>query len=640
MVSGSRSRDPSKLLISILLIAILMFGLSSNVLAQPNVKEEPSGIESDNFIELSTINGKNVVSTYADTIVIMNKSNHTLSSIRIMLSPEISDMFYLDTSSIREIQPNGNATVGIKLFGSPNKDAYGKITEYNGSIMVMTPNHNPVMLPVKIGEKDSSQYQAYVQKITDMANQRYRISLINTVLDTPAEKHDLEITTRDGSREIGTPSEEVLIKNASDRTLNNVRILVSKGGNAFLLDKYNIPEIAANGEVSIQMIAKIDTSKYSPRDYRGEIIIAPDNGVPSSIPVYIPATPMHDSMNDFEVRIAGSEMTAAVDKIAIKNVGDRPMDSVKIMLSENLARVFSLSNNTFRAIAPDEEVTVDIKYNTKELKTFLQNHSGEIKILSEHHNMQNIPVNIVWNKVENDHFVVYARNNDTAMADDVLKYLESNYNRVKSTIGTVDQKARIYMAGSMEEMQLFNSHSFYSYGDDVIFLCACDNPKENALQEFIYRVLMMKYASYYNMKKIENDNGNWLVNGVAKYIAVKNNNEDVAKYIDAFEKQPTEFQWYGNPSDAKYGAVITFFKYLELRFGEQALHRSLYHLGSGMVSNHRCDTVENCATLWGVYDSIGWKLDNKRHTLNVSKLIEEWKSFVKEKYGISVKENQ
>ena len=94
------------------------------------------------------------------------------------------------------------------------------------------------------------------------------------------------------------------------------------------------------------MISMMDTSKYATRDYKGEIIIAPDNSLPKSIPVHIEATPRHDSMDDFEIRIASGkdEITTAVDRIQIKNLGNRTMDSVKIMLSEGLTRIYSLDN--------------------------------------------------------------------------------------------------------------------------------------------------------------------------------------------------------------------------------------------------------------------------------------------------------
>jgi hypothetical protein len=130
------------------------------------------------------------------------------------------------------------------------------------------------------------------------------------------------------------------------------------------------------------------------------------------------------------------------------------------------------------------------------------------------------------------------------------------------------------------------------------------------------------------MKKIDNDHENWLVDGIAKYNVVKNNETALMEYIEAFKQEPTVFQWYGSSTDAQYGATITFFKYLEETYGEDAIYRSLYHLGSGMVSNHRCDTVENCAVLRGVYDASGMDMDRKRFSLDFETLVNEWVDYV------------
>lgn len=585
-------------------------------------------LKPNNFIEVITTDGANTISDYSSIIVVKNKSDFTLENVRIMLSPQISKSFYLDRYSIKSIEPNGNVTVNVKLLGKPNANAYGRVTAYDGEIIVMAPNHNPVTLPVKINSFDYMHQQAYMDKVALLAQQRYnKLSLINTILKSGlVEKSDIEVTTRTGSREISAPSDEILIKNLSDRTLNNVRVMISKTSNAFLLDKYNVKQIEPNGEASIRMIPKIDTGKYMPRDYRGEVIIAPENGIPRAIPVYIPATPMHDSIDEFEVRVAGNEMTTALDRIHVKNTGDRAMDSVKIVLSSNLAKIFSLSESSFKTIEPGEEVIIEMKYAAKDLRAFMQDYDGEIKIVSEHHNMRTIPVKIQWNKVESDNFAIYARNGDLSMTNNVLKYLENHYQSVASAFGAVNQKSTIYMTGSLEEMQLLNyyGYSFYSYSNDAIFICSCDNPRDSALQEFIYRTMIMNFPTYYNMKKIENDGENWLVDGLAKYIVTKNNETSAAKYIDAFMQEPVEFQWYGSATDAQYGSAITFFRYLEKAYGEDAIYRSLYHLGSGMVSNHRCDTVENCAVLRGIYDASGLDINNKRFDIDFSTIVREW----------------
>ena len=182
----------------------------------------------------------------------------------------------------------------------------------------------------------------------------------------------------------------------------------------------------------------------------------------------------------------------------------------------------------------------------------------------------------------------------------------------------------------MEEMQVINQYG-YSYSTDTIFVCSCDDPKEDALQGFIYRTLMKNYLTYYSIKHLEDSDGNWLIDGIAKYAAVENTaventieNESDTKYIQAFKE--ADLEWYALPTDAQYGVTISFFSYLEETYGEDVLHRSLYRLGS-MVSNHRCDTVENCAVLWGVYDANDWDIDVKRYDLDFNALVKEWLSY-------------
>jgi hypothetical protein len=596
-----------------------------------NPQSNKVDLQPNNFIEISTMEGKKMINKYYDTVIIKNNSNSTVNSIRLMLSPSIDNSFYLDRYAIRSLEPYGNVTVHIKLFGNPNQDTSGKITAYNGRILIMAPNHSPVEMPLSVISIESLRYQAYMDMITEMTEQRYnKISLMNTILkDGLVDRSDFEVTTRAGLKDISTPSEEIIIKNLSNRTLSNVRIMIPDIGTAFLLDKYSIEQIGPNAEVSVKMIPLMDTSKYSPKDYRGEIIIAPENGIPRAIPVHIPATPRHDSTDEFQVLIFGDEMTTATDSIYIWNTGNRTMDSVKIMLDNNLARIFSLSQDSFQRIDPTEQVKVEVKYNAKDVRTFMQNFNGTLKIVSEHHGMRIVPVNIQWNKVESDNFVIYARNGDQGLASDVLKHLESHQENVTQAFGAVNNKATIYIAGSLEEMQLLNyyGYSFYSYTDDTIFVCACD-AKDSALQEYIYRAMINNFPTYYNMKKIDNDHENWLVDGIAKYNVVKNNETALMNYIEAFKQEPTVFQWYGSSTDAQYGATITFFKYLEETYGEDAIYRSLYHLGSGMVSNHRCDTVENCAVLRGVYDASGMDMDRKRFSLDFEALVNEWVDYV------------
>ena len=151
-----------------------------------------------------------------------------------------------------------------------------------------------------------------------------------------------------------------------------------------------------------------------------------------------------------------------------------------------------------------------------------------------------------------------------------------------------------------------------------------DDPEYNALKESVYRIIINNYPSYHNVEKFTFDKENWLMDGIASYTAA--NMLNTAKYADAFNSD-TSFVWYGYGSDAQYAATHTFFKYLENKYSSKVIDKTLYYLGSGMVSNTRCHTVEDCALLQAVYDMNGLDINKKRHTLDVATLIKEWEVY-------------
>ena len=55
-----------------------------------------------------------------------------------------------------------------------------------------------------------------------------------------------------------------------------------------------------------------------------------------------------------------------------------------------------------------------------------------------------------------------------------------------------------------------------------------------------------------------------------------------------------------------------------------------------MVSNHRCDTLEDCAVLRAVYDVSGLDMKKKRNALDVEILVKDWGDYVAEHYGIAM----
>ena len=321
-------------------------------------------------------------------------------------------------------------------------------------------------------------------------------------------------------------------------------------------------------------------------------------------------------------------MTTAVDRIQVNNVGNRAMDSVKIMLSDELAGIFFLDQDRFRSIQPNEEVNVEIRYNSGDLKTFMLNFKGEIRIVSEHHKVDNIPVSIEWKEISNEHFIINARSGDEVIAEKVLETLENNYQALTAGFDEKNSKTVIYMTNNIEEMKLINpsGHSYYSRTHDTIVICACDYPEYNALKQFLYRLVVNNCTSYYNVEKFISDQENWLLDGVTSYFAT-NITGITGKYKDAFSNNSVAFQWYGYGSDAKYGATHSFFEYLESEYGPEVLFQTIGYLDSGMINRHRCDTLENCAVLQAVYDVQGLDTD-RRNSLTVSTLVEGWETFV------------
>ena len=263
----------------------------------------------------------------------------------------------------------------------------------------------------------------------------------------------------------------------------------------------------------------------------------------------------------------------------------------------------------------------------------MQDFTGELTIVSEHHNLRRMPIKIEWNKIEGEHFTIYARSGDESVAKNVMDELEQNYQNVTSSIGEMKSKGVIYIASTIDEMKLINpsGHPYYSYTDDAIFVCACDDIGYNALKKFIYRIMINENTSYHTMKKFMFDQENWLIDGISGYIAA-NMTGVMQKYVDAFTNGTTTFQWYGYGSDARYSATFTFFQYLENNYGNKVVEKMIHSLGTGMVKNHRCDTVENCAVLQGVFDLIGLDIEDERYPLSVERLVEGWEEYLMNPY--------
>jgi hypothetical protein len=572
-------------------------------------------------LEVVSLKSNSAITTFHDEIVIKNVGNARIDNVRIILSPEISKSFRINEYAIKSIEPNSNVTITFNLNGSPNRNTMGGILGYTGELMVMAEHHSPILLPVRIGASESVHLNDYMQRVASMAEARYsKVSLLNKLVKVQENESDMVLSTSSG-RMVTDPSDELLIKNTSEKQLNNIRIVLSKAGNAFLLDRSNIKTLAPGESASVQLVPMIDSSKYSPRDYAGEIIVVADNGLPQTIPIRIIGHEERNSMDEFEVSTtSGGIIKTVSETITIRNNAERPMDSVKIVMDSNLARVFALSKYSFMRIEPGESVTIHFAYRNGNVKTFMQNFNGEIRILSEHHNMHVIPVDIKWESVDGKHFAIYTHG-DVTYISDILE----DYQKIK--LVEMESRAAIYIA-SAEEMQLLNNgHAFYSYMDDAIFIPDSADIEYDALRMIVYRLLINNYATYHNMKQFTFTHENWLLDGMASYIASDLMNDK--RYLNAFARdKDTYFQWYGYGSDAQYGATHEFFSFLENRYGEKVIDRILQHMGTGMVSNHKCDSVETCAVLSAVYDAAGMDMNKRKYTQNFVSLAEEWKAYV------------
>ncbi len=599
-------------------------------------------------LEVISLKSGNEIKSLPDKIVIRNIGNLTADNIRIMLSSDIYKNFRLSHSMINSIAPHSNVTITLQPIGAPNRDVLGNLVGYQGNVLVIGEHLSPITLPVNVAGEKSDSLSSFMDKVENMAEQRYnKLSLINSILKQPKVQSNYEVTTSNKDNIITKPSGEIVIKNLSDKELQNIRIVISGAGNVFLLDNKVIQHLAPHAQISIRMIPTIDTKNYSPKDIKGELLIVPSNDNPIHIPINIPSVERKDSANEFDAStLLGKDgIFTAADKVVIKNLGNRTMDSVKLMLSSNLARVLTLNNDSFQHIEPNGKVVVDVKFKEeKGTHNGLEyNYQGELVVMSEHHMQKVIPINITWKEFSSDHFTIYARNNQTDMAKakDLLSFLESNYHNITSRFGEMNAKARIYMTHSIDELRaVTKSDSYYAFSDDTIFICGCSyDLKSLAMKEFVHRIIFNEFPAYANKQKFLLDGENWLINGIANYIAANMTGEHgmVKKELEAFKAKPTSSVWYGSGSLEQYGAAYTFFEYLHEKYGDKMIDRTLYYLQSGMVSNHRCDTLEDCAVLRAVYDVNGWSMHKSyAHTVDVKTLVSEWEDYVTKNYNTTV----
>jgi hypothetical protein len=616
-----------------------------------NLNQKPT-----KFMEVSTINGTRAINSYSDTIVIKNKSDSKLESVRLTLSQNLAKSFHLDSNSIRSIEPQSNVTVGVKLIGKPNMDPDGTVTAYNGYVMVTGANHGPEKVDINVGSSDSLHYKAYMQRITDKAEQRYTRTIpagainvpssatVGSVLSKikPVEQQHYQVTTASGKNIVTNASDQLLIKNLSDQPLKNVRILVSGPSNIFLLDKYAIRSIEPNGQIMVNMTSKIDGPNPH-NSFSGEMVIAPDYGRATVIPFNIPSNENEKEDEALEVNLlsGSNKISTLIDRITIKNTSSRSMDNVRLVLyPSNLPKIFNMTTTSFKSVPAGEEVNIDFKLRTDDsLRALTDNYAGELIIGSVNHIQKVvIPIDMTWNEVSSKHFIVYSRKADVSKANGVINFLESKYKAIAERFGEVNSKTVIYVLGSNNELKLLTDSAvpyYYSYKHDIGFIVSkSDKINEDSLQVFLYRSIMSNNPSYWNREKIMFDKGNWAVQGIIHYVVGNMTGKQISKpEIDTIPTNPG-LEWYSSGTLGEYVSTYTFFKFLEEKYGTKIIDRTVAYLHSVMTGDKRCDTLENCAVLRAIYDELGLDITNTENRLTFDNIVEEWQDYMMKHYGL------
>jgi len=580
-------------------------------------------------------------------ITIKNTSTEPLQNIRLMLSPELKGKFLLSDYAIKSIAPQSETIVSLTMIGRPNVDVMNNPIPYKGQIIISIDNGSPHILELsgEVPNQSSSLQSIFMKMIASKAEDRYK----------SFEKPDLrisqdtnyEVTLGSGEQEIKNTSDELIIRNTGDEPLKNLRIMTSTIADHFLADQKNIALVPSGSFVKIKLTSMIDDTDLT-RDLSGELVIVPENSKPVTIPINIGKKLAEDKNTMYEVTtLSGNgEISNTADGIIIRNNSNEAIENVRLILPRELSRVFSLSEDSFRSIEPNSEKTIYLEQRgtlDSNVKQILNDYKGEIIIVSSDGMKKIVPMNIVWKSISSEHFVVYARDNadELTKATQLINFVERGHADAAKIIGENSGKTIIYMTNSLDELKILNgAHvaSTFSYDENVGFVWSnSEDLNILALREFAYRTIVDDYATYWAKQKISLDRGNWLVDGISNYITAKIIGERgmINDQLDAFVAEPTSFEWYGRATPAQYGSSYTLFKFLTDRYGDGIIDKTLSYLGSTMVSNHRCDTFEQCALLMAVYDANGINMNDKKHDLSFDMVAQEWKDYVLEKYGIS-----
>jgi hypothetical protein len=573
-------------------------------------------------------------------ITIKNTSNEPLQNIRILLSPELKGKFLLSEYAIKSIDPKSEYTVSIMLNGKLNVDAMKQPIQYKGQIIISVDNRTPYIY--ELSGKTSTDYSLnlFMNNIMSKAEQRYR-SFAKPDLRISGDAN-YQVTLGSGNNAIRSASDEIIIRNTGDKPLKNLRIITSTLGNHFLPDQKNISFIPAGTYLKVKLLSNLNSNE-SP-NLKGELLVVPEVGMPVTIPIEIGKIVKEDRNAKYEVTtLSGNDIVSnTADGLIIKNSSSEAIKNMRIVLTRGLEGVFSLSEDSFKSIEPDDEKIVYLQQRgtmDSASKQILNNYYGEIIILSDNGMKKLVPVEIAWKNISSKHFIVYARNNGEELikATHLINFLERNYGRVVEITGELtNTKTVIYMPTSLDEMRKITdtqTMSTYMHNKDIAFVYSkSEDISTLALKEFVYRMIMNNHATYWANQKIYMDRGNWLIDGLSNYVAARIVGEQgmINDQINAFVGEPTSLEWYGSGTLSQYGATYTLFEFLSEKYGDMVIDRILYYLGSSMISNHRCDTFEQCTLLRAVYDVRGLDINEKRYALNFDMIMKGWEEYMNE----------
>jgi hypothetical protein len=527
----------------------------------------------------------------------------------------------------------------MKLNGKPNISVMGDPIPYSGKVIISVDNRSPYILELfgGIPNESVSLQSIFMKTIASKGEQRYK-NFVRPDLRISEAEFDVKLGS--GEQVIKSASDELIIRNNSDKPLKNLRIMTSAGGDHFIPEQKNIEVLPAGSFIKVKLVSKMNNAEI-PRAMEGQVIIAPENGIPVTVPVEIAKRIAEDKNTIYEVSTVSGNgyISNTADTILIRNNSEESIDNVRIILPQQLVKVFSVSEESLRSIEAGSEASISLQPRGSvngNVKHILNDYKGDMIIVSSDGMKKVVPVNIVWKGVSSAHFVVYARDNpeELAKAAQVINFLERSYDETAKLVGETNTKTVIYMTSSLDELQLLSralAPSAYVYNEDLALVWSnSEDVNILALKEFTYRTVMQNYGTYWAKQKISADKGNWLTDGISTYVTASIAGERgmIKEQLKAFNDAPALFEWYGTPTPSEQGASYMLFKFLADRYGDTIIDKILGNLGSTMISNNRCDTMEQCALLKAVYDVNGMDLNDKRHDLSFDTIIQEWKAYV------------